>query len=91
MKGFITSSNPEGEKLPQWEEWTADGSQVMKFDASLEKAKIEMGEDSQTTEDIVANLRADSTLSADKKQVLIDNVLNGRWFSQPLDGLKVNE
>ncbi|HEL1907699.1 TPA: carboxylesterase/lipase family protein [Streptococcus suis] len=91
LKGFITSSNPEGEKLPQWEEWTADGSQVMKFDASLEKAKIEMGEDSQTTEDIVANLRADSTLSADKKQVLIDNVLNGRWFSQPLDGLKVNE
>ncbi|NQP61463.1 carboxylesterase/lipase family protein [Streptococcus suis] len=91
LKGFITSSNPEGEKLPQWEEWTADGSQVMKFDASLEKAEIEMGEDSQTTEDIVANLRADSTLSADKKQVLIDNVLNGRWFSQPLDGLKVNE
>ncbi|HEM5198122.1 TPA: carboxylesterase/lipase family protein [Streptococcus suis] len=91
LKGFITSSNPEGEKLPQWEEWTVDSSQVMKFDASLEKAKIEMGEDSQTTEDIVANLRADSTLSADKKQVLIDNVLNGRWFSQPLDGLKVNE
>ncbi|HEM5424273.1 TPA: carboxylesterase/lipase family protein [Streptococcus suis] len=91
LKGFITSSNPEGEKLPQWEEWTADGSQVMRFDASLEKAEIEMGEDSQTTEDIVANLRADSTLSADKKQVLIDNVLNGRWFSQPLDGLKVNE
>ncbi|HEL2684529.1 carboxylesterase/lipase family protein [Streptococcus suis] len=91
LKGFITSSNPEGEKLPQWEEWTADGSQVMKFDASLEKAEIEMGEDSQTAEDIVANLRADSTLSADKKQVLIDNVLNGRWFSQPLDGLKVND
>ncbi|MEG3267021.1 carboxylesterase family protein [Streptococcus suis] len=91
LKGFITSSNPEGEKIPQWEEWTADGSQVMKFDASLEKAEIEMDEDSQTTEDIVANLRADSTLSADKKQVLIDNVLNGRWFSQPLDGLKVNE
>ncbi|MDW8767856.1 carboxylesterase family protein [Streptococcus suis] len=91
LKGFITSSNPEGEKLPQWEEWTVDGSQVMKFDASLEKAEIEMGEDSQTAEDIVANLRADSTLSADKKQVLIDNVLNGRWFSQPLDGLKVNE
>ncbi|HEM4633593.1 TPA: carboxylesterase/lipase family protein [Streptococcus suis] len=91
LKGFITSSNPEGEKLPQWEEWTADGSQIMKFDASLEKAEIEMGEDSQTAEDIVANLRADSTLSADKKQVLIDNVLNGRWFSQPLDGLKVNE
>lgn len=91
LKGFITSSNPEGEKLPQWEEWTADGSQVMKFDASLEKAEIELGEDSQTAEDIVANLRADGTLSADKKQVLIDNVLNGRWFSQPLDGLKVNE
>ncbi|HEP1844377.1 carboxylesterase family protein [Streptococcus suis] len=91
LKGFITSSNPEGEKLPQWEEWTTDGSQIMKFDASLEKAEIEMGEDSQTAEDIVANLRADSTLSADKKQVLIDNVLNGRWFSQPLDGLKVND
>ncbi|HEM2548869.1 TPA: carboxylesterase family protein [Streptococcus suis] len=91
LKGFITSSNPEGEKLPQWEEWTADGNQVMKFDASLEKAEIELGEDSQTAEDIVANLRADSTLSADKKQVLIDNILNGRWFSQPLDGLKVND
>ncbi|WP_105114466.1 carboxylesterase family protein [Streptococcus suis] len=91
LKGFITSGNPEGEKLPQWEEWTADGSQVMKFDASLEKAEIEMGEDSQTAEDIVMDLREDSNLTADKKQILIDNVLNGRWFSQPLDGLKVNE
>ncbi|HFR3894686.1 TPA: carboxylesterase family protein [Streptococcus suis] len=91
LKGFITSSNPEGEKLPQWEEWTAGGNQVMKFDASLEKAEIEMSEDSQTAEDIVASLRADENLSADKKQVLIDNVLNGRWFSQPLDGLKVND
>lgn len=91
LKGFITSGNPEGEKLPHWEEWTADGSQVMKFDASLEKAEIEMGEDSQTAEDIVMDLREDSNLTADKKQILIDNVLNGRWFSQPLDGLKVNE
>ncbi|HEM3486165.1 MULTISPECIES: carboxylesterase family protein [Streptococcus] len=91
LREFISNGNPKGEDLPQWEEWTADGNQVMKFDASLEKAEIEMSEDSQTAEDIVANLRADSTLSADKKQVLIDNVLNGRWFSQPLDGLKVNE
>ncbi|MCK3881782.1 carboxylesterase/lipase family protein [Streptococcus suis] len=91
LKEFIANGSPKGEDLPQWEEWTAGGNQVMKFDASIEKAEIEMGEDSQTAEDIVANLRADSTLSADKKQVLIDNVLNGRWFSQPLDGLKVND
>ncbi|HFI0214919.1 TPA: carboxylesterase family protein [Streptococcus suis] len=91
LKGFITSGNPEGEKLPHWEEWSATGSQVMKFDANLEKAEIELDEDSQTAEDIVMNLRDDSNLSADKKQILIDNVLNGRWFSQPLDGLKVNE
>lgn len=91
LKEFIANGSPNGKDLPQWEEWTAGGNQVMKFDASLEKAEIELGEDSQTAEDIVANLRADSTLSADKKQVLIDNVLNGRWFSQPLDGLKVNE
>ncbi|HFI0695491.1 TPA: hypothetical protein ACGO4F_001586 [Streptococcus suis] len=63
----------------------------MKFDANLEKAEIELDEDSQTAEDIVMDLRDDSNLTADKKQILIDNVLNGRWFSQPLDGLKVNE
>ncbi|MGO0094607.1 carboxylesterase family protein [Streptococcus suis] len=91
LKGFITNGTPEGEGLPQWEEWSATGSQVMKLDANLEKAKIELGEDSQTAEDIVMVLRDDSNLSADKKQILIDNVLNGRWFSQPLDGLKVNE
>ncbi|HFR3765982.1 TPA: carboxylesterase family protein [Streptococcus suis] len=91
LKEFIANGSPNGKDLPQWQKWIAGGNQVMKFDASLEKAEIEMSEDSQTAEDIVANLRADSTLSADKKQVLIDNVLNGRWFSQPLDGLKVND
>ncbi|WP_367005939.1 carboxylesterase family protein [Streptococcus sp. ZY19097] len=91
LKEFIANGSPNGKDLPQWKKWIAGGNQVMKFDASLEKAEIELGEDSQTAEDIVANLRADSTLSADKKQVLIDNVLNGRWFSQPLDGLKVND
>lgn len=91
LKEFIANGSPNGKDLPQWKKWIAGGNQVMKFDASLENAEIELGEDSQTAEDIVVNLRADSTLSADKKQVLIDNVLNGRWFSQPLDGLKVNE
>ncbi len=68
MKGFITNGTPEGEGLPQWEEWSATGSQVMKLDANLEKAKIELGEDSQTAEDIVMVLRDDSNLSADKNR-----------------------
>ncbi|MEQ9764343.1 hypothetical protein ABPS01_06675 [Streptococcus sp. ZJ151] len=55
------------------------------MDASKEEADIQMSVDKQTSEDIIAEMKDDTTLSAAKKQALVDNVMKGRWFSQPLE------
>ena len=38
-----------------------------------------------TTEEILAKVDADTTLNPEKKEEIIKEVMNGRWFSQPLD------
>ncbi|MEQ9809874.1 carboxylesterase family protein [Streptococcus jiangjianxini] len=85
LKEFIANGNPNSDQLPQWKEWTAEKNEILQMDASKEEADIQMSVDKQTSEDIIAEMKGDTTLSATKKQALVDNVMKGRWFSQPLE------
>lgn len=81
LKEFIATANPGQD----WKAWIKDGQEVLKLDADKEKAIIAMSSDSETAEDILARMEADSSLSSEQKKVLNEQVLNGRWFSRVLD------
>lgn len=85
LKNFLAKGNPNGEELPQWDAWTASGEQVLSMDANAKEALITMTSDKETAADIISQMESDTSLSADLKKELNETVLNGRWFSGPLD------
>ncbi|MGT2957597.1 carboxylesterase [Streptococcus bovimastitidis] len=85
LKNFLYSGNPNKDKLPEWKNWSNENS-VLKIDASKNKAKIETKKDSKTAQDVIKKMDEDTSLSEEKKSEINKTVLNGRWFSGPLDG-----
>ena len=98
LKNFIYTGNPNenllsGVKnlfsgtsaLPAWKNWTPDQKVSMVMDASATAAEIGCADVSTTYDAIMDRMDADASLSADLKQKMIRNVMNGRWFSDALD------
>ncbi|MDQ0222725.1 para-nitrobenzyl esterase [Streptococcus moroccensis] len=81
LKDFIATGKPGKD----WTVWTAANQEVLLLDADKSEAKLEMTTDSETAEDVIAKMEADDSLSAEQKKTLNEQVLNGRWFSGPLD------
>ncbi|MGT2667603.1 carboxylesterase family protein [Streptococcus rifensis] len=81
LKDFIATGKPGKD----WAVWTAANQEVLLLDADKSVAKLEMTTDSETAEDVIAKMEADGSLSAEQKKILNEQVLNGRWFSGPLD------
>lgn len=81
LKDFIATGKPGKD----WTIWTAANQEVLLLDADKSEAKLEMTTDSETAEDVIAKMEADDSLSAEQKKTLNEQVLNGRWFSGPLD------
>lgn len=82
---FISTGNPNGEDLNSWNEWDFDSKQVLQFDATKETANIKMKKNNLSEKQIIENIQKDTSLSESKKQELVKNVLNSRWFSRNLD------
>lgn len=55
------------------------------MDASATDAQIGCKDVSTTYDEIMDRMDADTTVSAELKQKMIRNVMNGRWFSAALD------
>lgn len=88
LKQFIANGDPNMDGLPEWQKWNQDDSLVLSLDATQDNAIVEMKEDKETSEDIIKRMQADETVDEETKKVLNETVLNGRWFSQPIDDLK---
>ena len=81
---FIRTGNPNCEGLPQWDAWQGEGS-LMMFDADCEKAKVYMSTEVVKEPAVFEELKNDDSLSPERKDYILKNVLNGRFFSNNLD------
>ncbi|MFB5675055.1 carboxylesterase family protein [Paenibacillus terreus] len=86
---FLKTGNPNGDDLVTWKAWTeenaAAGQSILKLDANRDRAIVYMSNKEFTYEDVLQAMDNDHTISAESKQALVSQVLNGRWFSQRLD------
>ncbi len=91
LKNFLACGDPNGKlknplsSLPTWSAWTADTRQTMTLDADASTFYAEVKDTSTTDSAILAAMDADTTISSTLKSAVIQNVLNGRWFSEPID------
>ncbi|KXT85663.1 Carboxylesterase, type B [Streptococcus sp. DD11] len=83
---FISTGNPNGKNLPRWQEWTAAGeAPTLYLDATKEQASAQMGKKDYNYTDVLEQIAADTSISQERKEQLLTQVLNGRWFSYGLD------
>jgi len=85
IKKFLKNGNPNGSGLPKWKKWTPKKPVSMVLDATDGKASAQCKDVSISYDEIFAKMDADESLSSKGKSLVIANVLNGRWFSDPLD------
>ena len=88
LKNFLACGDPNGRQrssLPDWPAWTPTARQTLVLDADASAAYPEVKDTSTTDSAILAAMDADTTLSPTLKSAVIQNVLNGRWFSGPVD------
>lgn len=84
LKAFLADGNPNQKGLISWEPWTSNG-EVLTIDATKDKSNIKATRDTQIAQDVLNQMDADTSISQESKDYLNHNVLNGRWFSQPID------
>lgn len=83
---FISNGNPNGKGLPEWKAWTQNSQQnTLYLDADQEKVSAQMGAKDFTYQTVLEEIASDSSISQERKDVLLSQVLNGRWFSRGLD------
>lgn len=88
LKNFMQTGNPNGNGLEtKWKPWTSAEKATLVFDADEEtKTATAVVENVfKTNAEIIAEMDADNTLSAETKAGVISKILNGRWFSSDLD------
>lgn len=86
LKNFLASSNPNGNNLSKWSQWSTKNN-VLSISADKKKYQIKSTVDTETAQDIIDKMQADTSLTDAVKENLNTTVLNGRWFSGPLDSL----
>ena len=95
LKRFLISGSPNSNTdwtedlpwntVPDWPRWRPANKVSMVLDASKNTAYAEAKDVSASYEEIFAKMDADLTIPTKLKTAVIQNVLNGRWFSDELD------
>lgn len=91
LENFLACGDPNGRpdgsasSLPLWPAWTPGTRQTLVLDADASTAYPAVKDVSVSDTALLAAMDADMTLPADLKTAVIRNVLNGRWFSGPID------
>lgn len=91
LKNFLACGDPNGRQgdsassLPLWPAWDPGTRQTLVLDADASTAYPAVKDVSVSDAALLAAMDADTTLPADLKTAVIRNVLNGRWFSGPID------
>ena len=84
---FMRTGNPNGKNLPQWQQWTdtTNGPSSLIVNATKDKAVIDQSHTHTTIKEVLDEMAADQTLTNAQKKTLIQQVMNGRWFSSQMD------
>ncbi|ORT52452.1 hypothetical protein ST37_01325 (plasmid) [Vibrio sp. qd031] len=85
LKQFVHSGELAAAGYIEWPRWDAESSQQLVFDASPNNAVIYAESNTLTSADILSLMDSDRSLLEEDKQHVIQTILNGRWFSGPLD------
>ena len=83
---FMRTGNPNTPLLgTTWQAWNPDYRPELDFDANKQHARISSVNSRVSYAGILAEMDNDNSISAESKDYIIHNVLNGRWFSGKLD------
>ncbi len=85
LTNFLISGNPNGSNLESWSNWTPANPVSLVLDADDSNAIVSLEDTSSSYKEIIGQMEADTIISDDVKELVIDNVMNGRWFSSTLD------
>ena len=86
LKNFLATGDPNGDGTEvEWPVWTSADKQTLILDADAEKASVTVADVFKSNADIIAALDADETVTAEQKDYITKNIMNGRWFSADLD------
>lgn len=89
LKGFIRTGNPNNPDLVNWLAWSPkheqQGQSLLTLNANKHKALIQMSSKSYDEKALLDAMKNDHTLPEQEKKQMINQVLNGRWFSTALD------
>ena len=85
LSNFLVTGNPNGEALTTWNNWTPANPVSLVLDADANNAIVTVEDTSSSYKKIIGQMEADTTVNDDVKNLMIDHVMNGRWFSDVLD------
>ena len=81
---FLHQGNPNGSGLASWKAWSKNAT-FMKFDADVSKASAQMTNFRYEPKKLLSAMEKDDTVSPEAKSVLLHKVMDGRFFSSPID------
>lgn len=89
LKRFIRTGNPNDPNLVNWLTWSPkheqQGQSLLTLNANKHKALIQMSSKSYDEKALLDAMKNDHTIPEQEKKQMINQVLNGRWFSTALD------
>lgn len=89
IANFLKTGNPNGKGLTTWNVWTKsnemNGQSLLVLDANRYKAISYMSNKPYSYESVLNAIDKDNSISAESKEKILSEVLNGRWFSKRLD------
>ncbi|EPG7579065.1 carboxylesterase family protein [Providencia rettgeri] len=89
LANFLINGEPSLEGQVVWKRWTPEneqaGESLLVIDENKEKSIIYMSNKPYKYQDVIDSIEQDNTVTAKDKQEIVSQVLNGRWFSEPLD------
>lgn len=81
LTSFLKTGDPNSEDMDQWSKWDPSTKLSMVFDGDKDGAIVELKDVSKSYQDIINEMKADTTVSEEVKMAQIKNITNGRWFS----------
>ncbi|WP_175404897.1 carboxylesterase family protein [Marinomonas sp. FW-1] len=89
LKRFIRTGNPNDPEQVNWLTWSPEheqqGQSLLILNANKHKALIQMSSKSYDENALLEAMKNDNHLPEQAKMQMINQVLNGRWFSTALD------
>ncbi|SHG42173.1 para-nitrobenzyl esterase [Marinomonas polaris DSM 16579] len=89
LKRFIRTGNPNDPDLVNWLTWSPEhekqGQSLLTLNANKHRALIQMSSKSYDEKALLDAMKNDHSLPDQAKKKMINQVLNGRWFSDALD------